>query len=86
MYKKYSTAVVGGVDVVKEVFTVDMGNVSCMSSLNVSGSTTLNNATTINSSLNVSGNTTLNNATTITSSFNVSGNATLNNITTIIHH
>ncbi len=56
--RSVQSAVVGGVDIVKEVFTVEMGNVPCMSSLNVSRSTTLNNATTINSSLNVSGNTT----------------------------
>jgi hypothetical protein len=46
---------------------------------NVSGTTTLNNITTINSSLNVSGTTTLNNITTINSSLNVSGTTTLNN-------
>ncbi len=44
-----------GTDIVKEVFTVDMGNVFCMSSLNVSGFTTLSNDTTINGILNVSG-------------------------------
>ncbi len=51
--RNFRSAVPGGVDVVKEVFTVDMGNVSCMASLNVSGNTTLNNATIINSPLNV---------------------------------
>jgi hypothetical protein len=45
-----------------------------ISTLNVSGNTTLNNVTTMNSSLNVSGNTTLSNATTINSSLNVVGN------------
>ena len=39
--------------------------------MNVSGLTTLNNTTTINSSLNVSGTTTLNNTTTINSSLDV---------------
>ncbi len=68
------SAVEGGVDIVREVFTVDMGNVSCMASLYVSGTTTLNNATTLLSSLNVSGTTPLNNATTLSSSLNVVGN------------
>ena len=64
------------------------------SSLNVSGTTTLNNNTTINSSLNVSGITNLNNTnisgttrlnnnTTLISSLNVSGITTLNNNTII---
>jgi hypothetical protein len=73
----------GGTDIVKEVFTVDMGNVSCMSSLNVSGFTTLSNDTTINGILNVSGNSNFNNDITCTSSLNVSGITTLSNNTSI---
>ena len=42
-------------------------------SLNVSGTTRLNNATTLISTLNVSGITRLNNNTTLISSLNVSG-------------
>jgi len=52
--------------------------------LNVSGSTTLNNNTTLLSSLNVSGFTTLNNNTTLLSSLNVSGFTRLNNNTTLL--
>jgi hypothetical protein len=54
-----------------------------LSSLNVSGFTSLYNNVTIISSLNISGNTTLDNITTINSSLTVSGNTTLNNATTI---
>ncbi len=55
-------------------------NVTWLSSLNVSGYTTLNNDVSLLSSLNVSGFTTLNNNTTILSSFTVSGNSTFNSI------
>jgi hypothetical protein len=55
-----------------------------MSSLNVSGFTTLNNNVSIISSLNVSGFTTLNNNVSIISSLNVSGFTTLNNNVSII--
>jgi hypothetical protein len=47
------------------LFTNGTYNITCISSLNISGFTTLSNITTINSSLNVSGKTTLNNFTTI---------------------
>jgi hypothetical protein len=47
-------------------------NTTLLSSLNVSGFTTLNNKTSLLSSLNVSGFTTLNNNTTLLSSLNVS--------------
>jgi len=66
-------------------FTIDStGNIICVGILNVSSSTTLNNATTCISSLNVSGLTTLSNNTTCISSLNVSGFTTLNNNTTCI--
>ena len=52
--------------------------------MNVSGVTTLNNITTLNSSLNVSGSTIFNNATTCISSLNVSGTTTLSNSTTLV--
>ena len=55
-------------------------NVSLRSTLYVSGTTILNNITTINSSLNVMGAARLNNITTINSSLNVSGPTTLNNV------
>jgi hypothetical protein len=61
-------------DIITEVFTVDNGNVSCVGTLNVSGTTRLNSATTLLSSLNVSGTTTLNNATTLLSPYSVVGN------------
>ena len=65
------------------LFTNGTYNITCISSLNISGNTTLNNITTCGSSLNVSGNTTLNNITTCGSSLNVSGNTLFNNITTM---
>ena len=49
-----------------------------LSSLNVSGFTTLSNNTTINSSLNVNGITILSNNTTINGTLNVSGNSNFN--------
>lgn len=54
-----------------------------LSSLNISGFTTLSNNTTINSSLNVSGLTILSNNTTINGTLNISGNSIFNNIVTI---
>jgi hypothetical protein len=53
------------------------GNITCVGILNVSSSTTLNNAITAISSLNVSGLTTLSNNTTCLSTLNVSGSTTL---------
>ena len=50
-----------------------------LSSLNVSGYTSLNNDTTLLSSLYVSGKTILNNGVTLLSSLNVSGNTNINN-------
>jgi hypothetical protein len=61
------------------LFTNGTHNITCISSLNISGFTTLSNNTTINSSLYVSGTTILNNTTTCTSSLNVSGTTTLIN-------
>ncbi len=52
--------------------------------LNISGTTTLNNATSCISSLNVSDTTTLSNNTTCISSLNVSGTPNLNNARTCI--
>jgi hypothetical protein len=62
---------------------ISNGNISTMSSLNVSGLTTLSNNTTINGILNVSGDSTFKNDTTFLSTFNVSGFTTLKNNTTI---
>ena len=58
-------------------------NATYLSSLNVSGLTTLSNNVTLLSALNISGFTTLNNNVTIVSSLNVSGLTTLSNNTTI---
>jgi len=52
--------------------------ITCVSSLNVSGYTSFQNATTCLSSINISGYTTLQNATTCLSSLNVGGNFTCN--------
>jgi len=79
-------------------YNLTSNNATILSTLNVSGTTTLNNViingsfnsnnsinsnTTINGTLNVSGTTSLRNTTTISSSLNVSGTTTLNNVTTI---
>ena len=53
-------------------------------SLNISGTTIINNNTTCLSSLYISGNTTLQNSATCLSSFNVSGTTTLSNSVTCI--
>ena len=60
------------------------GSSTLLSSLNVSGTTTLNGITTCRSSLNVSGTTTLNGAVTCVSSLNVNGSARFNNVVTCI--
>ena len=60
------------------------GSSTLLSSLNVSGTTTLNGITTCRSSLNVSGTTTLNGAVTCVSSINVNGSARFNNVVTCI--
>jgi hypothetical protein len=54
------------------------GNIGASGSLNISGTTKLNNSATLISSLNVSGATILNNSNTINSSLNVSGTTTIN--------
>ena len=58
------------------LFTNGIYDITCISTLTVSGNTTLNNISTCGSSLNVSGNTLLNNITTMNSSLNVNGNTT----------
>ena len=65
------------------LYTDGVYNTTLISSLYISGFTTLNNISTCGSSLNVSGNTLLNNITTCNSSLTVNGNTLLNNITTI---
>ena len=60
------------------------GSSTFLSSLNVSGFTTLNNMSTILSSLNVSGFTTFNNNSTVSSSLNVSGNTTFQGASTLL--
>ncbi len=62
------------------IFTNGTNNITCIS-LNVSGSTTLNNITTCASTLNVVGSTSLNYTTTCASSLNVVGSTTLNHTT-----
>ena len=62
---------------------VGIGTTTPETTLHVSGTTLLNNNTTINGILTVSGNTLLNNNTTINGSLNVSSYTLLNNNTTI---
>ncbi len=58
---------------------INYNDFSLLSSLTVSGFTTLNNNSTLISSLNVSGNYTLNNTATLLSSLNVSGRTIFGN-------
>ena len=80
-------------------YNLKSNNTTIFSTLNVSGTTTLNNViingslnstnflnnnTTINGTLNVSGTTTLSNNTTINGTLNVSGKTLLNNNSTVV--
>ena len=64
--------------------STSLNTTTVVSTLNISGYTTLNNNTSIISSLNVSGHTTLNNNVSIISSLNISGFTTLSNNTTLL--